>query len=211
MVNGKQQELFSIDHLPFTIHQLMKKIVLFTFLSASLLMTLALPARGQDSPASDLPEEPVGIQLKGADGKNYDIATMRGQVVLVSFGATWCLPCKEELQALEQLKKEYKDKPVKFLWISIESEEQVSDSGLRNYAKQLKLSFPVLRDPDKRTFARFSQRLRLPTILFFDREGKLSPPNHVGMAAIPVYMAKMRERLDKLLLSAEAMTNSTHK
>lgn len=188
----------------------MKKIFLFTFLCAALLGVGAMKVRGQDSALANQPEEPAGIQLKGADGKSYDIANMRGQVVLVSFGATWCLPCKEELHALEQLKKEYRDKPVKFLWISIESETEVTDSGLRSYAKQLKLSFPVLRDPDKRTFARFSQRLRLPTILFFDREGKLSPPNHVGMAAIPVYMAKMRERLDKLLTNAEAVTNSSN-
>ena len=166
---------------------------------------LMCPACAQDSAAAGVPEEPASIQLKGADGKSYDISSMRGQVVLVSFGATWCLPCKEELKALEQLKKEYKDKPVKFVWVSIESEEEVSDDGLRKYAKQLKLSFPVLRDPDKRTFARFSQRLRLPTILFFDREGKLVLPNHVGMAAIPIYMAKMRERLDKIL-TPEAAT-----
>ena len=159
----------------------------------------AMKARGQDAAIANLPEEPSGIQLRGVDGKTYDVASMRGQIVLVSFGATWCQPCKEELKALEQLKKEYSDRPVKFLWISIESEDEVSDSGLRNYAKQLKLSFPVLRDPDKRTFARFSQRLRLPTILFFDRDGKIAPPNHVGMAAIPLYMARMRERLDKLL------------
>jgi thiol-disulfide isomerase/thioredoxin len=164
-----------------------------------------MQARGQGSTTGDPSGEPASISLKGADGKTYDIGKMRGQVVLVSFGATWCIPCKEELKAIELLKKEYSDRPVKFIWISIESEEDVSDSGLRSYAKQLKLTFPVLRDPDKSTFARFSQRMRLPTILFFDRDGKLSPPNHVGMAAIPVYMAKMRERLDKLL-TAEAAT-----
>jgi thiol-disulfide isomerase/thioredoxin len=189
----------------------MKRIFLFTFLCVSFLGVLTSPARGQDATRANLPEEPLGIQLKGADGKTYDIASMRGQVVLVSFGATWCQPCKEELKALEQLKKEYKDKPVKFVWISIESEDEVSDGGLRSYAKQLKISFPVLRDPEKRTFTRFSQRLRLPTILFFDRNGKLSLPNHVGMAAIPIYMAKMRERLDKLLTNAEALTNSTNR
>jgi thiol-disulfide isomerase/thioredoxin len=186
----------------------MKRIFLYTFLSASLVFGFVTQARGQDSAMADQTEEPLTIQLKGADGKLYDIANMRGQVVLVSFGATWCLPCKEELKALEQLKKEYSDKPVKFLWVSIESEEEVSDSGLRSYAKQLKFSFPVLRDPDKRTFARFSQRLRLPTILFFDREGKLVLPNHVGMAAIPIYMAKMRERLDKIL-QMDAANSST--
>lgn len=188
----------------------MKRIFLFTFLCVLLLTASGIPARGQDSPPAEAAaeEESPTIQLRGADGKDYDIASMRGQVVLVSFGATWCQPCKEELKALEQLKKEYKDKPVRFVWVSIESEEEVSDSGLRSYAKQLKLSFPVLRDPEKRTFARFSQRLRLPTILFFDREGKLSLPNHVGMAAIPIYMAKMRERLDKLLTTADAATRA---
>lgn len=183
----------------------MKRIFLFAFLCALLLTAFRIPARGQDSPPASVPaEEAPTIQLRGADGKDFDIASMRGQVVLVSFGATWCQPCKEELKALEQLKKEYKDKPVKFVWISIESEEEVSDGGLRSYAKQLKLSFPVLRDPDKRTFARFSQRMRLPTILFFDREGKLSLPNHVGMGAIPLYMETMRARLDKLLTPSAA-------
>ncbi|HEX8708738.1 MAG TPA: TlpA disulfide reductase family protein [Pyrinomonadaceae bacterium] len=152
----------------------------------------------QTPPPSQAPAD-VRIRLTGADGKTYDVAEMRGQVVLVSFGATWCQPCNDELRALEQLKKEYKDKPVRFLWVSIESEEEISDSGLRDYAKRLKLSFPVLRDPERATFTKFSTRVRLPMIVFFDREGKISTPNHVGMGAIPLYMSTMRGRLDKLL------------
>jgi thiol-disulfide isomerase/thioredoxin len=184
----------------------MKKFYLYSFIFAFLLCAVASSAHAQA--VGNQTGEPASIKLRGADGKTYDVASLRGNVVLVSFGATWCIPCKEELQALEQLKKEYKDKPVKFLWIDIESQEDVSDGALRDYAKKLKVSFPVLRDPDKATFSRFSTRLRLPTILFFDKSGKLSTPNHVGMAAIPVYMARMRERLDKLL-TMEAATNST--
>lgn len=164
-------------------------------LAASTAFAQAAPAAATLTPPPDSSE----LKLRGADGKTYDVGDMRGQVVLVSFGATWCAPCKEELKALEQLKKEYKDKPVKFIWISIESEDEVSDGGLRDYARNLKLTFPVLRDPDKSVFSRYSPRLRMPMVLFFDREGKLSLPNHVGMADAPVYMAKMRERLNKLL------------
>lgn len=184
----------------------MKRIFSLTLLCAALLFAAA--ARAQEAPAAAgqlvPPPDSSDFKLRGADGKTYDVGGMRGRVVLVSFGATWCLPCKEELKALEQLKKEYKDKPVQFLWISIESEEEASDGRLREYAKGLKLSFPVLRDPDKTVFARYSQRLRMPTVLFFDREGKLSLPNHVGMADAPVYMAKMRARLDKLLTEEAA-------
>src|SRR3982751_3576404 len=170
----------------------MKKVALITFLFALTLVS----ARAQS-----VRPQPVdtSIRLRGMDGKTYDVASMRGQVVLVSFGATWCEPCKEELKALEQLKKEYRDKPVTFLWISVEGEDQVSNSGLKDYAKKLKLSFPVLRDPDRAIFAKFSPRMRLPTILFFDREGRLSMPNHVGMAALALYLSTIRGRLDKLL------------
>jgi thiol-disulfide isomerase/thioredoxin len=183
---------------------MMKRIFSLTFLCASLLLT-AVSSRAQN-PAATLapPPDSSDLKLRGTDGKTYDVASMHGQVVLVSFGATWCLPCKEELKALEQLKKEYKDKPVKFLWISIESEEDVSDGGLRDYARGLKISFPVLRDPDRTIFARYSPRLRMPMVLFFDREGKLSLPNHVGMADAPLYMATMRKRLDKLLTEEAA-------
>jgi peroxiredoxin len=186
----------------------MMKLYSYTFLLAALFCALAITASAQVVGASNAEQGQTDIRLKGADGKTYDTASLRGNVLLVSFGATWCQPCREELQALEQLKKEYKDKPVKFLWISIESPDEVSDGALRDYAKKLKLSFPVLRDPEKATFSRFSARLRLPTILFFDKAGKLSTPNHVGMAAIPIYIARMRERLDQLL-TMEAATNAT--
>ncbi|HJU53692.1 MAG TPA: TlpA disulfide reductase family protein [Pyrinomonadaceae bacterium] len=182
----------------------MTRIFSLVFLCASLLVAAGV-ARAQGAAGQLVPPaDSSDLKLRGADGKTYDVASMRGQVVLVSFGATWCLPCKEELKALEVLKKEYKDKPVTFLWISIESEEDVSDKGLRDYAKGLKISFPVLRDPERTIFARYSQRLRMPTVLFFDREGKLSLPNHVGMADAPLYMATMRKRLDKLLTEEAA-------
>src|SRR3954462_12120525 len=102
----------------------MKKVIALAFLFASVL-TLGAGASAQTVVTPPLD---TSIRLRGMDGKTYDVASMRGQVVLVSFGATWCEPCKEELKALEQLKKEYRDKPVTFLWVSVEDEDQVSNS-----------------------------------------------------------------------------------
>src|SRR4051812_4515200 len=123
----------------------MKKVV-FPLLLA-FVFALAVSARAQSGVPVD-----TGFHLRAVDGKTYDLGALHGQIVLVSFGATWCEPCREELKALEQLKKEYRDRPVTFLWVSIESEDEASNSRLRDYAKKLKLSFPVLRDPDKATF-----------------------------------------------------------
>ena len=97
------------------------------------------------------------------------------------------------------MKREYKNQPVKFLWVSIEREEEISDGKLRSFARSQKLSFPVLRDPSGFTYAQFSTRRRIPLVVFFNREGKPVAPTHAGMAEPELYKRTMRERLDKLL------------
>jgi thiol-disulfide isomerase/thioredoxin len=145
-------------------------------------------------------QEAEGFRLKGIDGKFYDLAEMRGEVVLVSFGATWCAPCVWELQALEELRQEYARKPVRFLWVSIESKWQTSNDVLRHYAKSFKVSFPVLRDPEWSAFSRFTDRGRVPLVVFFDRRGRFKAPAHRGMSTDPIaFKAKMRGLIDSLL------------
>ena len=143
------------------------------------------------------------IRLEGIDHKFYDVAEMRGSVVLISFGATWCGPCSGELFALEELKHEYQGKPVKFFWVTVENDGQINDSGLKRYAVEHKLSFPVLRDPTKTAYLQFSPRLRLPMIVFFDKDGHLDGPAQFGMSSdANTYKARMRTRLDELLSQA---------
>ncbi|MCA1633517.1 MAG: redoxin family protein [Acidobacteria bacterium] len=70
-------------------------------------------AAQEKKPAAVTPQTPAAvIKLKGLDGKVYDTASMRGEVLVVSFGATWCTPCTWELVAIEELKEEYAGKPV---------------------------------------------------------------------------------------------------
>ncbi|MEJ7617986.1 MAG: TlpA disulfide reductase family protein, partial [Pyrinomonadaceae bacterium] len=143
--------------------------------------------------------EEFSIKLKGVDGKIYDAAKMKGEVVVVSFGATWCRPCVAEIEALEALKREYSGRPLKIWWASIESEDEKSDVLLREYAKDLRMTIPVLRDPERIAYGRFSQKLRMPLVVFFDRNGRYVAPIHVGMSTPDVYQARMRERIDPLL------------
>ncbi len=164
---------------------------------ALLLLTIAAAAMAQTA-ADDATA--ISLKLKGVDGKTYDVAQMHGAVVLVSFGATWCKPCEWELSALEELKEEYARRPVKFLWVSVETKQQASDDWLRQYAKMHHLTMPVLRDLDFAAFGQFSQRLRLPMVVFFDQTGAFAAPKHTGMAADPIeYKRVIRSRLDALL------------
>jgi len=125
---------------------------------------------------------------------------LRGSVVLVSFGATWCAPCSTELRALEEILNEYREKPVKFFWVSIERPEEITNAALRRYAKERKVSFPVLRDTAKMVFLQFTPRVRLPMIVMLGKDGKVDAPVQFGMRApLEAYKDDMRARLNKLL------------
>lgn len=182
----------------------MKRANLCVLLVAALLAAL-LSSSSQHSVNGQTgagPKEPL-IRLQGIDRHFYDVAEMRGNVVVISFGATWCPPCSGELLALEELKREYQGKPVKFFWVTIENDGQISDAGLKRYAAERKLSFPVLRDPTKTVFLQFAPRLRLPMIVFFDKDGHLDGPAQFGMSSdVDNYKARMRVRLDTLLSQA---------
>jgi len=153
-------------------------------------------ALGQEKPSVTDPK----LKLQGLDGRVYDLADQRGNVVLVSFGATWCAPCSAELRALEELLAEYQTKPVKFYWVSIERPEEVSDSALKRYARERKVSFPVLRDTAKMVFLQFSPRVRLPMIVMLRKDGRVDLPVQFGMRTpAESYKADIRARLNKLL------------
>ncbi|HVF67041.1 MAG TPA: TlpA disulfide reductase family protein [Pyrinomonadaceae bacterium] len=142
-----------------------------------------------------------GFRLKGLDGKFYDTSEMRGDVVVVSFGATWCVPCTWELVAIEELKVEYKGRPVRFMWVNIEDPKRTTNNILKYYVKDRRLTIPVLRDPGGAVLARYeSTSTRIPVMVMFDREGRLSAPVHKGMPQdIVLYKQMVRERVNSLL------------
>ncbi len=149
----------------------------------------------------------IGFKLKAIDGKVYDTSATGGEVWVVSFGATWCTPCTWELVAIEELKEEYANKPVRFLWISIEDERRASNNILKQYAKERRLTIPVLRDSDGAVFAQFSTTTRIPLVAFFDREGNFVAPAHRGMSSeISEYKKLVRGRVDALLNAGQGVT-----
>lgn len=179
----------------------MRRLMLSVLFAGALLSALlSSPAQPTVNGQAGIGTKEPLIRLQGIDKRYYDLAGMRGTVVLISYGATWCAPCSGELFALEELKKEYQGKPVKFFWVTIENDGQISDAALKRYADQHKLSFPVLRDPTKTSYGQFSPRVRLPMIVFFDKDGHLDGPAQFGMSSdAESYKARVEARLDALL------------
>lgn len=177
----------------------MKRTLLLFIAALSLGLVPALLPATRAQEGSDNQQDDYSIRLRGTDGRNYDLTSMRGTILLVSFGATWCQPCKDELRALEELKNEYRNKPVKFFWVSVEPEEEASDKQLISFARSIKFTFPILRDTTRWTYAKFSTRQRIPLVVFFDRQGRFVAPAHAGMSTPDNYKRMVRGVLDRLL------------
>lgn len=177
-----------------------------TGFALAVLLLAAAGARAQEKGATAPSPSGDGFRLKGLDGKFYDTSEMRGDVLVVSFGATWCVPCAWEQVAVEELKVEYAGKPVRFIWVSIEDTKHVSNNVLRHYVKERRMTVPVLRDPGGVALAQYEKAgSRIPVVVFFDAEGRQSGPAHKGMPQdITVYKQLVRERVNAILAARPA-------
>lgn len=139
------------------------------------------------------------LRLTDLNDKSFGFQQYKGNILLISFGATWCTPCRQELSALEDITKEYKDKPVKFFWVSLD-ERQTTNRQLIDFAKTINFTFPILRDVRSEGYLNYSNRYRLPTILFANHDGKVETPLIFGMfPTAEEYKRHMRRRLNALL------------
>jgi thiol-disulfide isomerase/thioredoxin len=181
----------------------MRRLTNIIFALTLLLSALCIQAQEKGAPAGE------SFRLKGLDGKFYDTAEMRGDVLVVSFGATWCVPCTWELVAIEELKEEYAGKPVRFIWVSIEETKRTTNNVLRYYVKDRKVTIPVLRDPGGAVLSRYENTgTRIPVVVFFGADGTLSAPVHKGMSQdIALYKQMVRGRVDALLASRDKRTD----
>jgi peroxiredoxin len=175
------------------------KLIRYSLLFAVIALAFAVSAAAQVK----APPENPSLKFQGLDGKVYDLTEQHGNVVLVSFGATWCAPCTAELRALNEVLNEYRGKPVKFFWVSIERPEEVTNALLKRYAREHRIAFPVLRDDAKMVFLQFTDRVRLPMLVLVGKDGKIDAPIKIGMESqIESYKTPIRARLNKLLNSS---------
>jgi peroxiredoxin len=173
------------------------KVIRYTLLAAAIALALAVNAAAQ----TKAPPENPSLKFQGLDGKVYDLTEQHGNVVLVSFGATWCAPCTTELRALNEVLNEYRGKPVKFFWVSIERPEEATNALLKRYARERRIAFPVLRDDARMVFMQFTDRVRLPMLVLVGKDGKIDAPIKFGMESqVESYKTQIRARLNKLLL-----------
>jgi len=132
--------------------------------SALLLIALAGPV--QAAPGGAAVGEPApDFVLPGPDGKDRGLAEFLGRPVVLSFWASWCTPCIEELPLLDALHQRL-DGEAMVLGLNIDENRSAADALIRRSS----LILPVLFDKKQSVVARWKPPA-MPTTYLLGADG----------------------------------------
>jgi len=146
---------------------------------------------------------PVDFSLRSIEGQTIPSESLRGEVVVLAFGASWLPLSKTQLTGVRKLADEYSDRGVVVYWVSTESEDPKSknfatDEQLRAFAQKYGLKVTVLRDPDGVTSKKFGID-QLPSIVIIDKQGNPLGEPIGGLDPNGNLAGQLAKSLDKVL------------
>jgi len=108
------------------------------------------------------------VEFQTLAGKPFRLSELHGQVVLLNFWATYCIPCREEIPALNSLQHDLEAQGLKVVGASLDDDV----AGVNSYQKEVrKFDYEVLLGgSDAKT--KFQQSV-LPTTYLIDRLGRI--------------------------------------
>ncbi|MBN1426988.1 MAG: redoxin domain-containing protein [Anaerolineae bacterium] len=150
--------------------------------SSSGLFSVADPvAVGQPAP---------GFSADTPDGNTINLDDLRGSPVALNFWATWCVPCREEMPAMQSAAERYADQGLIIMGLNAgEPATQVEA-----YIDILGLTFPTVIDLDGSIAAQYGV-YAFPTTIWIDAEGVIRV-RHIGPLTqedIERYVAELLE------------------
>jgi thiol-disulfide isomerase/thioredoxin len=133
--------------------------------------------------ALEASEYPLGeaaptITLQALEGEPVDLGALAGQVIVLDFWATWCVPCWSALEHTEALTQWARGSGLPVKVFAVDSLERSGDLEAQRLQAQSflaskDLELDVLVDHDGKAFAAFHNP-GLPSLVIVDREGRLA-------------------------------------
>jgi thiol-disulfide isomerase/thioredoxin len=115
------------------------------------------------------------IEAKLLDGRSFTSAEAAGSVLIVNFWATWCVPCRQEMPALEAYYRQHRDEGLKILAISVDDPKD--ESKVREVMKAFAFPGALGRDANVKGYGRI---WRVPLTFVIDRQGVLRKDGWYG-------------------------------
>ena len=171
--------------------------------AAAAVSLLLVSAVAFSSPTAARTIPPVEFSLRSIDGSTVSSADVRGQVVVLAFGASWLPLTRKQMQGVRKLANDYSAHGVIVYWVSTDSEKPssrnyASDEQLRAFARKHELSLTVLRDPDGKVSKQFGVD-QIPSVVILDKQGEVYGEPINGLDPEGNLDDKLAPTLDKLL------------
>ena len=113
------------------------------------------------------PLPPLAFQTM--DGQETSLEAFKGKVVVLNLWATWCVPCREEMPALDRLQARFADRPVVVLALSV---DRAGPERVRKFLDEIGVRhLHVYRDP-KAAATRALRVPGLPATILIDKQGQ---------------------------------------
>jgi cytochrome c biogenesis protein CcmG/thiol:disulfide interchange protein DsbE len=146
---------------------LLAGVVAVVAVIAALLMTglgrdpsvIASPMVGRTAPNFTLPQ---------LDGPPVTLSSLRGQVVVINFWASWCTECQGEQAALDQTWQQFQDSGV--VMIGVNFEDTIGDA--RAYVRTADVTYPTVEDPASRAALAYGLR-GVPETFVVNQSGRI--------------------------------------
>ena len=143
-------------------------------------------------------QQAPGFTLLTLDGGRASLTDHRDKLVVLNFWATWCQPCTVEMPSLEALWLRYRDRGLIVVGVSVD--RGAPRALLEPYVRTLKLTFPILLDPDSKTSDRW-RVTALPATFLVRPGGEVAG---MAMGARAWNSDEMRALVERLLPHSQA-------
>jgi len=125
-----------------------------------------------DAPGITPPKQRLAapdFSLSTTDGRTVHLSDFRGKPVLLNFWATFCVPCREEMPALQTLWKAYRHAGLVVLAVAADRDK--SGAAIKAFLASTDVGFPVLLDSDGEVRRRYEVQA-LPTSYLIGADGR---------------------------------------
>ena len=167
-------------------------------ISLVVLLGLSSMVLGQKGAAA-----PAEFSLRSIDRQVVTSDSLRGEVVVLAFGASWLQLSRAQLQGVKKLADTYTGRGVVVFWVSTESEDAksknyASDEQLRAFGKRYGLDVTILRDPDMMAAKKLGAD-ELPSIIILNKQGVAVGEPIKGIDPDGNLAGQVAEKLDRIL------------
>jgi cytochrome c biogenesis protein CcmG/thiol:disulfide interchange protein DsbE len=136
--------------------------------AAAVLLSVGLRRDPSVAPSPLIGRTAPDFTLNQLDGKPFTLSTLRGQIVVVNFWASWCTECHTEQSTLNQTWQRFQDSGVVVVGVNF---QDTTDDAM-DYVRTASVSYPVVEDSDSRTALAYGLR-GVPETFVIDRTGRI--------------------------------------